>query len=1273
MVSIIVDFREKNLGAVTQDVDALVNKFRELKKTADEIGTSNLSKVLLEQARAAKEASKATAAQARAESERQRTQRAALNSTKEAIKLDTQRARTQTEIAKSSRELVKTTRQLQKALAEKSANTLLRSLAEIVETSEDVESIAARLRTAFNFSDAKANALAQDLSQLGKEGQNTRRIAQQLQNAFNLDPSEAQALTSQLRRLETQAKRTSRSGKSLTDTITAWGVAIKSAAIDLAVEAIRGLASASREFVRDALAANQASRGFATGLEAALGSAEAASSELEFVRRTVDEFGGQVRSATQQYTGLSAAANQAGIDQRVVRDVFTETSRVLGVFNKSGEESDRVLQALSQIAGKGVVSMEELRQQLGEALPVAFGATAKGLGITTAELNELVASGELTAAEFFPAFARGLQTIEGEINPTRKALGQLKNQVFDLQVGIGRALEPIQAGVAGFASDLLEATGEDVSLDPLAESGERLKAALMENPELVERLAEALAKVASEGVEQLSLIIDAITALLNNEDSVEDFAQSIEGIVVVLRTLGQATRFLIGLTEAATSLRERASELPIVGDNIAESMRSPIPVITLLKNAVEDVISLFSTINQRATELRNHLTGVREEAIALEETNTGSGLADGLTEATESLGNALDNIDTQPVSNLGEQAETAEQRIKRLEKEFEEAESTATKTAAAREQSILQLEQSLRSQGKTETEIARQVAAEKLVIEEQNIRDQIRLQKDRAAAFGEGTDEQRDALIEVAELENELLQNQIDTEMQFRDDQIAAIEEASEAQQNATDIAIDGADAQLEGFKRIEQSLERQAELLEQQSGLQEAIADLRSASSEKDTELASDALGLARQRSENEERLNEIRKELRGTDDEEKRVELERERKELIAEQRQIRGEIDRLGFEGQSEAQIAAELVARTRERFELERQQQEQRQRLERLGLEFELQKNELTAQRVVTEERIALARLIGQRQALQAEIEIARVRGDDQAVRQGQAALGILDLQIDGQQQLVQLAEQNVEAEEKSAEAERAKLEALQQQEDIALAQQQEDTARSLDQDVQTGASARLSSDAARRAEQEEAEGEALANNLESLVLSNNELDRLVDGAAAATDQTVQLANEAERYLSALQRAEQSVPGQIPGFKTGGVTPGGAAIVGEVGPEPVFFPKGTRVVSNAQARRWVQESATANPAKFSSFMRSPIMPSAARSTGSVKAVGGDKELIKAMQALGHKLDKFQGGYVHNGPQTNRMTMSKGLVKEALKEMTEELSHQVTTDLKKKFNLS
>lgn len=66
-------------------------------------------------------------------------------------------------------------------------------------------------------------------------------------------------------------------------------------------------------------------------------------------------------------------------------------------FGGSGDTLKRASVAIQQMVGKGVVSMEELRQQLGEAVPTAMKDMADQMGVSMAELAKMVQTGTLKA------------------------------------------------------------------------------------------------------------------------------------------------------------------------------------------------------------------------------------------------------------------------------------------------------------------------------------------------------------------------------------------------------------------------------------------------------------------------------------------------------------------------------------------------------------------------------------------------------------------------------------------------------------------------------------------------------------------------------------------------------------------------------------------------------------------------------------------------------------------------------------------------------------
>lgn len=62
-------------------------------------------------------------------------------------------------------------------------------------------------------------------------------------------------------------------------------------------------------------------------------------------------------------------------------------------FGGTSETIKRSSVAIQQMVGKGVISMEELRQQLGEAIPNAIQLMARGMGLSIAELTDKVSKG----------------------------------------------------------------------------------------------------------------------------------------------------------------------------------------------------------------------------------------------------------------------------------------------------------------------------------------------------------------------------------------------------------------------------------------------------------------------------------------------------------------------------------------------------------------------------------------------------------------------------------------------------------------------------------------------------------------------------------------------------------------------------------------------------------------------------------------------------------------------------------------------------------------
>jgi tape measure domain-containing protein len=181
------------------------------------------------------------------------------------------------------------------------------------------------------------------------------------------------------------------------------------------------------------------------------GSLQVGAANFEYVKQTANQLGISIEAASQGFKTMSGAAAQAGYSNQQVQKIFLNTSQAIAAFGLNAEQSNGVFQALSQIISKGVVSMEELRQQLGERLPGVFAIAAKSVGKTTEEFVKLVSSGKITQAEFIIPFTNALGIMAEKaagIDSTGKAVTRLKNAYDEFLISLGRSAEE-EVGVIG--------------------------------------------------------------------------------------------------------------------------------------------------------------------------------------------------------------------------------------------------------------------------------------------------------------------------------------------------------------------------------------------------------------------------------------------------------------------------------------------------------------------------------------------------------------------------------------------------------------------------------------------------------------------------------------------------------------------------------------------------------------------------------------------------------------------------------------------------------
>lgn len=183
------------------------------------------------------------------------------------------------------------------------------------------------------------------------------------------------------------------------------------------------------------------------------GSARKGAQEIKFLKKEADRLGLDFSSVARSYKGFFASSMGAGMNVDFTRALFSSLMEAGTALQARPEEMERALLAISQMISKGKVSAEELRQQLGDALPGAVQIAAKALGVTTQEFEKLMEKG-LESVSFLKKFEEQLKKTYGNkwiegARSLQAEINRLSNAFFELKVALvsGGALSALTNGI----------------------------------------------------------------------------------------------------------------------------------------------------------------------------------------------------------------------------------------------------------------------------------------------------------------------------------------------------------------------------------------------------------------------------------------------------------------------------------------------------------------------------------------------------------------------------------------------------------------------------------------------------------------------------------------------------------------------------------------------------------------------------------------------------------------------------------------------------------
>lgn len=137
-------------------------------------------------------------------------------------------------------------------------------------------------------------------------------------------------------------------------------------------------------------------------------------SSLQFLNQLSNDYGQNVNTLKQSYINFLASSESSNLSLKERQEIYGSVIKAGSALTLSNDNIQGSLVALSQMFSKGTVSSEELRGQLGERLPGAFGIMAKALGVNEKQLGKMLEQGEVLAKDALPKFAKALEEAYGE-------------------------------------------------------------------------------------------------------------------------------------------------------------------------------------------------------------------------------------------------------------------------------------------------------------------------------------------------------------------------------------------------------------------------------------------------------------------------------------------------------------------------------------------------------------------------------------------------------------------------------------------------------------------------------------------------------------------------------------------------------------------------------------------------------------------------------------------------------------------------------------------
>ncbi len=368
-------------------------------------------------------------------------------------------------------------------------------------------------------------------------------------------------------------------------------------------------------------------------LQAATGSATTAGQELDYVREVSNRLGLEFLTTSQQYSRLVAAAKTSPQLAGSVHSIFEAIAETATVLHFSADQTQSVMLALEQMISKGKVQSQELVLQLGQSVPGALELAAKAMGVTTAQLVDMVQKGQVASDVFLPRFAAQLHEAYGPASQEaahslNAEINRLHNSFTNLAVG---------AGNAGFIDSMSEAIRNLTAAlnDPAVQQG--FNAMITGLGHLVSGATQAMAylsnltKFVGEEIarRQGNYAADDIAGITGRLNEIRAEIESLDQSIADINSAGKVRRLFFGDVDTANleqytkdrskllEEQKKLQDLLKLSEQLTTRPSKPIDTVTVTATRLPPVLPDAAKSKDTTDALASAMQSLQQQILSL--------------------------------------------------------------------------------------------------------------------------------------------------------------------------------------------------------------------------------------------------------------------------------------------------------------------------------------------------------------------------------------------------------------------------------------------------------------------------------------------------------------------------------------------------------------------------------------------------------------------------------------------------------------------------------